>query len=534
MRKSSLTDVGTAIYKIALYYKQQNHSDVFSFNQERLSSFLKIERKTVKRNLYKLIELGLVEKLDEQSNIGFDGKARGFKWNLYKIEDFLTYEFWIQNQNENVPSYKECFTFFVDFQNYASAYSDVKKEEDTFETLTTKEITEKVEKKYSSKADVEREKSIKLCEQHKKEFDVTTYINRWNTKHPDDQIHYLDGYLRAVSETCFTPNPERSGNQERLIKCAEKFGCEPEDVMHRDMPCSIGLISKGLGRNCSPDLYSNTYKEILMASGLVDGEITDDEWKILKPWIKVLILPIYQKPGSFNQRFLLRYGGGVEKGKEIPSLEILHKEGKLNAKEEQRFMAEENLMNYFAEKITWIKTYMEQERVNKTTKEVYRSVLQNDLIILYDALQQGMKKVFNMDHFLGKHIFLFESDLYRMIQCILDEDYGIYTDVCYDCFYYDGKAHPDFDEIYDKVFEQVFNMILSSEKVQNTMNKKYRHTGEWKELYVKREIKIYERKETTFDKPFDNIEEKTYTEEDIREIYRKADELEARGEIGYY
>lgn len=525
MRKSILPDVGLATYKIALYHQVQTEADDFGINQERLAGLLGTCREVINRNIKKLIALGLLVKQDK-SRTRYDGtESKGWDWNMYTVPDFVEFEAWLLNEGKQVPTKEEALTFFYEFSEYSRNFTLVQKEADD---LTPKQLHNRtVLKVITEKEKKQKEKSKKISK-HQRVFDSQPYYDVMNELHPTLQVSYMESLkLRASSVLCTTQNPEKHNSTERTELCCREFNCEPDDIGHFDVSCSIGMISKGLGTGKAPQLSENLYKEILIKSGLSDENISEEDWQTIKPWIKQLILPTYQKPGGYNHRFLERYSSSLDNS--IPSLEQRHLQGKLNKKEEERYMAEENLMQFFDDKLTEIAQGYVKKAIKKTGEE-YETKVQAKLVILLNLLEIGMKKVFNLDKFFGEEIFMWESDLYGLIRWMLDTQYGIYTVWCYDCAYYDKSAHPDFEEIFAEVYDKCFAMILETETVDDYMNK-FRHFGEWKDVYVVDKKAHYAPKKTFAEQDF---VEKTYTEEDIREIYRKADELEARGEIGYY
>lgn len=530
MRKSILAEVGSAVYMIGRYHQLQNKTNAFGVNQERLSGVLNSCRDTVGRNIKKLLSLGILVK-EEKSRTRFDGtESRGWDWNMYTIPDYIEFEAWLLSQGKDIPSNEEVLTFFYNFQDYSKNFTLVQKEA---EDLTPRELHKKTSiRVVEEKVKKEKAKNKKIAK-HQKVYNSQWCFDEMNRLHPTLQVSYMESLkLRASSFACTTQNPEKSDSTERIDLCCREFNCEPEDIGHFDVSCSIGMVSKGLGTGKVPSLNEKLYKEIVLQSGLVDNGISDEDWTTIKPWIKQLILPIFQKPGSYNNRCRERYSPDFKNGQSVPSLEERHAQGKLSKKDEERYMAEENLMNYFDDKLTEICTFYVKKCIDKKTGEEYESKVQMKLVVLLTLLELGMKKVFNLYKFFGEEIFMWESDLYGLMRWMLEKEYGIYTIWVFDCAYYDKTEHPDFEDIFAEVFERCFSMILEEETVQNYMMN-YRHTGEWKDVFVKSSKVFYEPKKT-FDKPFDTLEEKTYTEEDIREIYRKADELEARGEICYY
>lgn len=502
MSRNQLLDTALHVYKNAVYNK--HYDNELRLVEQNIGAYLKISRKTIGHHIRELVNEGVLHFV-RYTNENQDGqKVSKFRFSIYET-DTSEFASWLSDHGVEVPTKRECMAETTEYCNFCLQASKARKANPG---KSEKEIGDVAKEKLTHKRDVELERLKKALTKHDKIFSVKSETDFLNDYYGG---LYITRYLnelkkRYVTNVCPTPNPEKSEDQTRIEFV--KGLIHAEEIAHWDKSASTYALSLAFGTREIPDINEDTYRRVLDASCLLRGPITDESWQMIRPSIKALFMPTTMKESSIYFRTVTQrkgfyikktrsWSGYYTKGdKQFKTTTTLYNEGLLKGKALETYEQELLLEKFF----------------------------NRDLYVIVKMLADAMHKVFKLDKFFGKNIFLWESDLYILVQYTLLTQYGIETVAVYDCFYYDAK-HTNFAEIFEKVYRECLQRMLDNPAIEKEISK-YRQSESEKVSKTRKS----QRKKQTFLLPA----LQTLTTDEITNIYEKADELEKQGVQMYF
>lgn len=448
MRKSTIDLTAMFLYKQAIFDELNGRTES-GICQKNLATWLNQNRKTIHRHIEQFEKDGLIEKTGS-TNRNFDGATVSpYEWNTYKINSDKI-EAFLKERNYTLPTPKEAFEEIGDFCKFSH---EIRKEKKSAPEATTSELRENIIKKIETKKEKQRSKDEKLLKAHDEIFSVKKEIKELNEFFGATyKILYIDDLKkRCTSAFCSTPNPER-GNQERIDQA--KRILKAKEISHYDVKSSFCKISEGFGTGKIPSLKEDTYRAIIDQTELLDHKITDDEWQKIKPDLKMAaFMQTYMDENKITFRtHCQRERGYFHNGEYIHGYRLLYTNGTLKGHAKEVFEAEERLIDFF----------------------------DKPLIDIIDEINRAMHRKFNLDKYFKSEIFLWESDLYILVQHALLTKHKIPTMTVYDCFYFDKKHEKTFNKVFEKVYRECFEKLLSDATVSEKIAE-YQHIGEWED-----------------------------------------------------
>lgn len=381
--------------------------------KESIASYLSVSRMQVHRWIDALVADGILyDKI--KSRKGYSDKAKsqwafcGYSVDLTKLEAELT------KWDVHISEYEAQRSLVADYCRCAHRFSMIKKEHPT---ATKEEIASMMNSVAVLASEKEEKYFTRLCKKHQYFLDKLEELNRYY----GSRFHwsYLAEHKKRMTNIlCTTKNPDKHEDSTRYDMLEEIFGTR--DVSEFDVKSSIYNVSYGLGQLKMAPLDTDFYKKIFIEADIDPLPCTAARWKVIRPFVKQIFMPIYMKPGALKRRCM--------------NYEYLKEHG-------TDHLNEQDLKMYGIH--------------TKLCKE-----FECDLETIVMRLRDAMHKTLGLEKFYGKDIFFYESDLHILVMWHLLFDYGIEVVNVYDGFYYLSEVK-DFEKIFEKVYFDSFKEMIT-------------------------------------------------------------------------